>query len=285
MGATLPCRALSTAVTGSTGTGAEEFDPAAFAGTRRTLGVATSLPGHCYTSQAWFQRELERVFKPTWLLVGREDEFTEVGSYMTVDAPGVGPVVVVRDKHNVLRAFANVCRHRGAVLLRKERGTVRGGIVCPYHAWAYGTDGKLKGAPKTKRKPRAGSKAAGAAASDDATPAEAACFDAFDRKDYPLLEVRMETVGGFLFINGAGDSAPSLAASLGNCGDLVLRKWPLEDMVTVGRAVYEVGCNWKFLFENTSETYHTSYVHKDSLVRACPPCPCLNVLCKRRVRM
>lgn len=221
------------------------WNAADFEGVRRELGEAKGLPGACYTDPDWHKAELEHVFRPTWLLVGRQDELPKIGSYITIDAPGMGPVVVVRSKDGQVRAFANVCRHRGAILLRKESGALKGGIICPYHAWAYGLDGKLKGAPKTRRK----------------DPDAPVCFD---RKEYPLLDVRLEEFGGFLFINGSSD-APSLADCLGNCADLVLGRWPLEDLVTVGRRDYVVECNWKFLFENTSETYHTSYVHKDSL--------------------
>ena len=226
------------------------FDPATFEGTRRPLAEgATALPGGVYTSQAWYEAELKNVFAPNWLLIGRTDELAEPGSYITLDAPGVGPVFAIRDKKGGVRAFANVCRHRGAVLLRDEHGRVGGkarNIVCPYHAWAYGLDGRLKNAPECKP----GGKLA------------PACFD---KKEHPLLEVRLEEHRGFLFVNGAGDAAKSLEDSLGNCPELVLDRWPFEDFVTAGRKEYIVDCNWKFLFENTSETYHTSYVHAGSL--------------------
>lgn len=208
------------------------------------------------------------MFADSWLLIGRADEVPNVGDYLAVDAPGVGPVFVIRGKDGVVRAFANVCRHRGAVLLQGSSGSVSGGIVCPYHAWAYGLDGRLRGAPKTKpvkRGRRVKELEQQVEGMDTvAAAAERLCF-AFDKKQWPLLTVRLEEYGGFLFVSGGGDDAPDLRTSLGNCVDVVLSKWPFDDMVTVGRAEYEVNCNWKFLFQNTSETYHTSYVHRDSL--------------------
>lgn len=253
------------------------FDPSTFAGTRSELGDATCLPGDAFTSEAWYKAELEKVFRPTWLLIGREDELGAAGNYLTLDAPGVGPVMAVRGKDDQIRAFANVCRHRGAVLLRKDCGQLKGGIVCPYHAWAFGLDGRLRGAPlTTPKKRRRRSQARGDAEvdtdeEDDADSAAAAAAAAiatrtpFDKKNFPLMQVRLESYGGFLFVNGAGAAAPSLLDSLGNCPEVVLGRWPLADMVTCGRKEYIVNCNWKFLFENTAETYHTSFVHKDSL--------------------
>jgi len=233
------------------------FAPETYSSCMLPLNQAKGLPAHCYLSPEWYARELQTIFSKGWTLLGREDELPHVGSYITLDAPGVGPVFVVRSKDLRIRAFANVCRHRGARLLSEEQGRAKSVIVCPYHAWAFGLDGQLRGAPKMRS---AGSRSA--AVKEGACGHGDACFR---KEDYPLVPVRLEQYRGFLFINGGGGEVPPLRDSLGNCPDLILEKWPLDDMVTVGRKDYIVDCNWKFLFDNTSETYHTAVVHKDSL--------------------
>ena len=120
------------------------FAEAQFAGTRRPLGEATCLPAHVFINEAWHERELKSVFRPSWTLIGRADELTAPGSYLTLHVPGVGPVVAVKGKDHVIRAFHNVCRHRGAMLLSECSGRLKGGIVCPYHGWAYDATGNLR---------------------------------------------------------------------------------------------------------------------------------------------
>lgn len=215
------------------------FDPAQFAATRLPLGQARCLPAKCFTSKRWLDRELKTVHAPSWQIMGRVDECAQPGDYMTAALPGIGPVVVLRGKDGQLRAFHNTCRHRGAVLLREERGKLRGGIVCPYHAWTYDTAGGLRRAPDMCKE--------------------------FEKKDFPLHELRLDVVAGFVFVN-ASQQAPNLQESIGNLPELVLDRHPaLEGMVTVARREYTCNTNWKFLFENTAETYHTSFVHGATL--------------------
>jgi phenylpropionate dioxygenase-like ring-hydroxylating dioxygenase large terminal subunit len=220
------------------------FDPSKFEGTRLPFLKAQPLPGYCYTSQDWFERELETVFKSSWVLIGRADEIPNPGEYITLKAPGIGPIFVSRSKDQSINGFVNICRHRGALLLPNEKGKLKGGgVVCPYHAWTYdSSSGKLKGAPKMN--------------------------DCFDKSKFPLHSIRLEEMGGFLF--ASSNSIPSsekvsLKDSLGNLPELIFNHWPLDELVTVGRAEYTINCNWKFLLENTSETYHTPYVHKSTL--------------------
>jgi len=234
------------------------FDPSRFEATRLPLLKAQSIPGYCYTSQAWFDREMETIFKPSWMLVGRADEIPNPGEYITLKAPGIGTIIVCRGKDDKISGFVNICRHRGALLLPDEMGKVKGGIVCPYHAWTYDpTSGDLKGAPKMNS-------------------------ECFDKSKYPLHSVRLEEIGGFLFASSASipsSEQVSLLDSLGNLPELIFDHWPLEELETVGRSEYTVDCNWKFLLENTSETYHTPYVHKTTL-GAMDSNPCSEVLPK-----
>ena len=99
----------------------------------------------CYTSQEFYQRERERIFLRTWLFAGREDQIPPGGDFMCVPTPA-GSVVVLRDDQGEVRAHANSCRHRGSRLLAGI-GNIRR-IVCPYHGWTYGLDGRLRGAAR-----------------------------------------------------------------------------------------------------------------------------------------
>lgn len=140
------------------------------------------------------------------------------------------------------RSCCQVCTHRGAELTRCDSGHFKGGIVCPYHAWTFNpTSGALAGVPKGKGMP--------------------GCFN---KAEWPLRTVRLAEHRGFVFVTDGADTPP-LEVALGNAPELALADWPLEDFVTVGRREYKVECNWKFIMQNTSETYHTDFVHRDSL--------------------
>ena len=118
------------------------FDPCHYRDVRRPAGEASTLPAWCYTSQAFLQRERERIFPRAWLFAGRLEEVPE-GGYRAVETAG-GPILLVRD--GALRAFANTCRHRGARLAAGSGRALR--IVCPYHGWSYRLDGSLASAPE-----------------------------------------------------------------------------------------------------------------------------------------
>ncbi|MCK6454881.1 MAG: aromatic ring-hydroxylating dioxygenase subunit alpha [Alphaproteobacteria bacterium] len=217
------------------------FSPAAFANVRKPLREAETLPTWCYTSPDFHRREIERIFKPAWRLVGREDEFAGAGAFRTIDT-FAGPVLVVRGDDGRLRAFLNSCRHRGAQLLDGQGRC--GAIVCPYHAWKYGLDGSLLGAP-------AMDKSLG-----------------FDKRGNGLIAARLETWGGFVFVNASRDAPDRrIGPLLEAWGDLpeVLGPYRFGEMVLVRRIDFDVACNWKLLTENAMEEYHTGTVHRVSL--------------------
>jgi len=220
------------------------FDPARYEDVRRPLLEATTLPSECYTSQAWFDKELEMLFD-SWTLVGRADEMADPGDYIALDTEWGGPVVVCRGKNGRLYAFANVCCHRGAKVVPDGKGKGSAlGLVCPYHAWTYDFDGTLKWAPGMQH------------------------TKDFDEWGVQLAPVRLDEFHGFVFICVSAE-APPLLDSLGDLPHK-LPEWfgdqgECQDMVCVQRREYVVECNWKFLMENTCETYHTSVVHRASL--------------------
>lgn len=212
------------------------FDPARYQTVRLPLLEAEGLPPWCYTSDDFFRRETERIFLRCWNFVGREDEIPDVGNYLVLDLAGQS-VIVTRDRQRQLHAFINSCRHRGTRLL-DGRGSCRA-ISCPYHAWTFALSGELIGTPGMEETRN------------------------FDRKDYGLIPVRLETWQGFIFIN-FDDQAESLLDYLGNFTE-TFGSYNFADMVCVRRKDYELDCNWKLYIENAMEDYHTPVVHRTSI--------------------
>jgi len=111
-----------------------------------------TLPGHFYTDPAIFAQEQEKIFESMWFCAARGADLTRPGQFQTVQI-GRESVLVSRDRGGELRAFLNVCRHRGATLCTEPAGEVRRNFQCPYHAWTYGLDGKLVAAPNLTKMP------------------------------------------------------------------------------------------------------------------------------------
>jgi Rieske 2Fe-2S family protein len=167
--------------------------------------------------------------------VGREHDLTATGDRLVVDVAGES-LVVVRGDDRTLRAFYNVCRHRGAELVPPDgpaRGSFGSVIRCPYHAWTYGLDGVLRRAPFVDR---------------DDTP------------DVALHEVAVDVWGGFVFVNLSGGGADPLLDQLGPVPDRVVR-YPLADLRRGRCYRYDVAANWKLIAENYNECYHCGPVH------------------------
>lgn len=214
------------------------FDPTIHARVRRPLLEAETLNPACYTSQRFYEREVETIFMKEWNLLGRADYIPNPGDYYTVDFVGV-PLVIVRGDDNEVRAFVNSCRHRGSKIATGQ-GSSRA-LKCPYHGWIYKLNGALLGC--------AGMESA----------------KGFDRADYPLISVNTDLWGGFVFVN-FDPGCESLASFLGNIGN-VFESYHLENMVCTRRAEYEVACNWKIYVENAMEAFHVPHVHRSSINR------------------
>ncbi|HTG20775.1 MAG TPA: aromatic ring-hydroxylating dioxygenase subunit alpha [Reyranella sp.] len=214
------------------------FQPETYAAVRRPLLEASTLPPACYTSPAFYRREVQTIFMKVWNFIGRADRIPDAGDYFTIEFAGV-PVIVMRGADGEVRAFANSCRHRGALLLDGE-GNCRA-IRCPYHSWTYDTDGKLIVAPEM-----------------DAT-------SAFDPAEWHLTPIRLESWAGFIFIN-FDDTAPPLRQYLGDLPHK-LESYRFDDMVCVRRREYVLNCNWKIYVENAMEAYHIATVHRSTLSR------------------
>jgi len=193
-----------------------------------------TLPYSWYVDQEILRREQERIFRGAWQYVGHVGEAPEPGTYFATRS-GRTPVVVTRARDGALRAFLNVCRHRGFPLA--EGAGRRETLQCPYHAWTYGLDGSLRAAPRAEE------------------------LDGVDRESLGLRPVALDTWGPFVFVNTAPDPEP-LADALGSMpaqvADLGL---DVDGLVFYTRWEAELAANWKVVCENFLECYHCSVAH------------------------
>jgi glycine betaine catabolism A len=148
------------------------------------FGKSTTLPAEAYTDESVFRWEQERFFDGSWVCVGRAGGLREAGDRRAVSL-GRESVLLVRGEDDTLRAFYNVCRHRGHELLPVGGEACGKFVRCPYHAWAYGLDGELKGAPGFGR------------------------AGGFEKREFPLVPMRVVEWHGWLFANASGDAPRS----------------------------------------------------------------------------
>ncbi len=193
-----------------------------------------ALPPRYYTDPAVFGRQREQLFFKTWQFACHESRVPGTGDYYAFSILDQD-LFVIRQKDGSLRCFYNVCQHRGHPLVERE-GRARL-LVCPYHAWSYGLDGKLKGAHGTKG--QAG----------------------FDRSKICLTEVRLDSLAGFLFVNLDAE-APSLAESFPGVEDAILAFLPdIRERAFAQEHEAEEFCNWLIAVENYNECYHCRVAH------------------------
>jgi Rieske 2Fe-2S family protein len=218
-------------------------DQAALAASLAPFGQSRMLPRTAYVDPAVFEWEQRHFFGGGWMCVGRSDQVPEPGG-QRAEAVGEGGVLLVRDEHGVLCAFANTCRHRGHELLPCGTATQQKVIICPYHSWTYGLDGGLRAAAGFKNQP------------------------GFVARQWGLNELPVAEWHGLVFVDGSA-TAPPLADSLATLEDVVAR-YELERLVVAGQHDYETTANWKILTENYHECYHCPVIHPE-LCRVSPP--------------
>lgn len=193
-----------------------------------------TIPWDWYVDPAVARLEQERIFRRSWQYAGHTGELAGPGSFVTTRAGDV-PVVLVRDRADVLRAFVNVCRHRG-YLLCDGAGT-RESLQCPYHAWTYDLDGSLRAAPRAETEP------------------------GFSRDGLGLVAVAVDTWGPFVFVNPNPDASP-LADHLGELPRLLADGGvDVDALVFDRRAEGTYEANWKVCVENYLECYHCAVAH------------------------
>lgn len=202
---------------------------------KASLEQGQTLPAQWYTDRNIYELEQQNIFGRSWQFVGLTEDVTRPGEFFTGRAANV-PIVVVRDEDNTLRAFVNVCRHRGSRLVSEERGS-RKSLQCRYHAWTYGLEGQLIAAPGSNLEPN------------------------FHKGDYRLFPVTLDTWGPFIFVNPRRQDS-SLRAVLGELPQLVDRTAiQLDGLKRRQRRTYEIAANWKVVVDNYLECYHCPVAH------------------------
>jgi len=197
---------------------------------------AHTMPREYYTSPDILAEEQERIFARHWNCVGRANQIARPGDYIVRTVAGES-LIILRDRDGELRAFFNVCRHRGTRICRETSGQFSETIQCPYHAWTYTTDGRLIGAPHMQE------------------------VEGFDKREFPLHAAGVAEYAGFLFVNVGDDHQPFstwFTPMMNRLGRFAL------DGLEVGHSVrYEVESNWKLVFQNYSECLHCPMIHPE----------------------
>jgi Rieske 2Fe-2S family protein len=203
--------------------------------TREPLNRARHLPGDLYTAPEIYEIEKEQIFRKEWLCVARVEELENPGDFKTLRIAD-DPIVVCRDRNGVLRAFYNVCRHRGTEVV--SGGGNRKSFQCPYHGWTYELSGRLLGAPFTDE------------------------VQGFDKAQFGLKPIRLETWGGFVFVN-LDPAAISLDEHLGEFARHFGPYRPEECRLAL-KVPIEYDSNWKTVAENLVDIYHLATLHAES---------------------
>lgn len=197
----------------------------------------TGLPSWAYRSERLLAVEAERVLLNHWHVVGHVNDIPEPGDWLSFDLLGER-ALVIRGKDGVVRAFLNTCRHRGSRLLEGQSGHCPGALVCPFHAWVYDLDGRLK------------------------RPAQADKFPELDSQEWGLKVIEIDAWRGFLFVRFAPGPQPSVASMMARHEE-ELRPYPLETIQpTDGLYASDVTrANWKAMVDVDNECYHCPKTH------------------------
>ena len=207
---------------------------------REPVRMRQTLPARDYYAPEVFDLEKERIFYQKWFCAGRQEELPNERDHMIREVLNES-ILIVRGESGMLRAFYNVCRHRGSKLC-DGAGRLGSAIVCPYHGWTYSLNGRLVGTPNVGE------------------------VEGFDRSEYGLHAVALETWNGFVFVNLSANPRP-LEEQLGPWRDY--QRYHIERLRSGWRVVYEVAANWKILHENYNECLHCPRVHPE-LVKLIP---------------
>jgi Rieske 2Fe-2S family protein len=195
---------------------------------------ARTLPAAYYVDQAMFQREMDTLFARQWICAGRLEQVQHPGQFFVRDVLGES-IIVTGSAAGGIHAFYNVCRHRGTKLCVESEGRFAGSIQCPYHAWTYGLDGQLLGAPHMDEVPH------------------------FRKEEYPLHAVHTALWDGHIFLSLSpaprplGDQLADLPAKF--------KAWRMQDLRLGHRIVYDVRANWKLIIQNYNECLHCPNLH------------------------
>jgi len=193
--------------------------------------LALTMPSKYFFDAEIYEREKQCIFMGAWQLVGHKSELSEPGQFIVTDLFDQS-VISTCGKDGTVRAFHNVCQHRGNRLVNERRGKNSGVFRCAYHSWCYGSDGKLRGAPRSER------------------------IREFNAAEVQCPAVRLEEYFGFYFIN-FDPAAPSLAELYPGADESIRLKYPnLDNLLLIDEQDVVVPANWKVIMDNSIEGYH-----------------------------
>ncbi|MDI9893321.1 aromatic ring-hydroxylating dioxygenase subunit alpha [Rhodococcus sp. IEGM 1381] len=205
--------------------------------------LISTLPGRYYTDPAIFELEQEKIFEELWICAVRAADLDKPGAFRTVQI-GRESVIVTRTRTGAIKAYLNVCAHRGARICMEDKGEVKRSFQCPYHAWTYDLDGKLIAAPNLTKMPD------------------------IDRVRYGLSSVSVEEWLGYVWVN-LSDNPASFDTTVvqdirDRLGDVEsIDRYKIEDLGLGRRVSYNVNANWKLIIENFMECYHCATIHPE----------------------
>jgi len=192
-----------------------------------------SLEQRFYTDPEIFRLELEQIVARNWIFVGHRSQLANDGDFLVATAANESAIVINSGNGNI-RAFANVCRHRGSLICLEQAGSVRK-LQCPYHGWVYGIDGKLLAARDMR--------------------------EGFRMEDFSLHSMPVEDVHGLLFVC-FGDKPHSINAAREELAR-PMAMFDFENLKVAAKRTYPIAANWKLAVENYQECYHCASAHPD----------------------
>jgi glycine betaine catabolism A len=209
--------------------------------------LLATLGGNYYASNDVFAAEQEHIFENMWFCAVRSSDLATPGKFKKVQI-GRESVLLVRGRDHLLRAFLNVCRHRGAQLCTEGEGEVTRSLRCPYHSWTYALDGKLMAAPNI-----------GTLTDDAGAP--------IDRYKFGLVPVALTEWLGYAWVCLSDTPPPFedvIADATKTLGDSdAINRYGIGGLDVGHRVVYDVAANWKLIVENFMECYHCSSIHPE----------------------
>jgi phenylpropionate dioxygenase-like ring-hydroxylating dioxygenase large terminal subunit len=207
------------------------------------LGIAPLDTSHYYSDKV-FEKERDNIFKKCWLNVGREEEIPNPGDYFVKEIEMCKTsILVVRGKDDVIRAFHNMCSHRGNPVVWDDHGNCPGLFVCRFHSWSFDTQGSLVNITDSDR------------------------FFNIKKEDNGLTAVSIDSWAGFIFINLETEPVETLAEFLSPAAD-AMKGYPFDQLSYTYLYKIKEKVNWKLLQEAQQEGWHVPYLHKDTLAKS-----------------
>lgn len=196
------------------------------------------IPAEPYYDPGYFELERKAVFLRTWIQIGHISEIAEPGTFIVRPLEFANAsILIVHGKDGRIRAFHNVCTHRGTQLVEQPSGRASS-FSCPYHMWNFGYDGELRAAPD---------------------------FERFfvEKSECSLPKIAVDVCGGLIFVNLSSSPVQGLREFLGPLAAR-LEELPAAKATTFSEYVYEIDANWKLTYDNFQESYHLRFIHPRS---------------------